>query len=84
MSGPADQIVQLYEDHANPRAALIFTSGTHFGEAIGSFESSPLYHASLDRADDRQLLADNGFDVVSHVAEDHECEGTTIWLAQLH
>ena len=42
-----------------------------------------LYHGSLDEADYRLLLNQNGFDVVSHVVEDPTCGGHTIWLAQL-
>jgi SAM-dependent methyltransferase len=69
--------------HAAPNAALMFTSGPAHGEAIGSFAGEPLYHASLDPAEYRSLLDRNGFRVVSHVVEDPDCGGHTIWLAQL-
>ncbi|WP_456629046.1 hypothetical protein [Bradyrhizobium sp. URHC0002] len=42
-----------------------------------------LYRASLNPAEYRSLLDRNGFDVVSHVVEDLDCGGHTIWLAQL-
>jgi len=64
-------------------SALMFTSGPAHGEAIGSFGGEPLYHASLDPAEYRSLLDQNGFRVVSHVVEDPGCGGHTIWLAQL-
>jgi SAM-dependent methyltransferase len=73
----------LFRAHAAPHAALMFTSGPAHGEAIGSFGGEPLYHASLDAAEYRALLAANGFHVVSHVVEDPDCGRHTIWLAQL-
>ena len=60
----------------------MFTSGPSFGEAIGTFEGEPLYHGSLDPAEYRALLDEQGFDVVAHVADDPGCGGHTIWLAQ--
>jgi len=73
----------LFRAHALPNAALMFTSGPADGEAIGRFGGEPLYHASLDPAEYRSLLDRNGFRVVSHVVEDPDCGGHTIWLAQL-
>jgi SAM-dependent methyltransferase len=72
-----------FSAHAAPEAALMFTSGPADGEAIGSFGGEPLYHASLDPAEYRSLLDRSGFRVVSHVVEDPDCGGHTIWLAQL-
>ena len=72
----------VFRAHAAPSAALMFTSGPVHGEAIGSFGGEPLYHASLDEAEYRSLLDQNGFRVVSHVVEDPDCGGHTIWLAQ--
>ncbi|MBT1514674.1 class I SAM-dependent methyltransferase [Bradyrhizobium sp. SRL28] len=73
----------VFREHAAPEAALMFTSGPGHGEAIGSFGGEPLYHASLDPAEYRSLLDQNGFHVVAHVVEDPGCGGHTIWLAQL-
>ena len=72
----------IFRAHAAPAAVLMFTSGPVHGEAIGSFAGEPLYHASLDPAEYRSLLDQNGFRVVLYVAEDPECGGHTIWLAQ--
>lgn len=72
----------IFADHAAGGAGLMFTSGTAFGEAIGTYQDEPLYHASLDTPEYRKLLNANGFDVVSHVAEDQTCGGLTIWLAR--
>ncbi|MBL0370450.1 class I SAM-dependent methyltransferase [Rhizobium sp. KVB221] len=72
----------IFRDHAAPGARLMFTSGPAHGEAIGSFEGEELYHASLAPEEYRQLLQDNGFAVMAHVAEDPTCGGHTIWLAR--
>jgi len=81
---PNDQrrMFPLFRTQAEEGAALLFTSGPGHGEAIGSFEGEPLYHASLDPAEYRSLLGENGFIVVDHVAEDPECGGHTVWLVQ--
>lgn len=68
--------------HSAPGAALMFTSGPAAGEAIGSFQGEPLYHASLDPGEYRRLLDAHGFDVVAHIAEDPDCDRHTVWLAQ--
>ena len=65
-----------------PGAALMFSSGTTLGEAIGTFADQPLYHGSLDSAEYRHLLQVNGFDVVEHVENDPTCGGANIWLAR--
>ncbi len=72
----------VFAAHAAPGAALMFTSGPVDGEAIGSYQGEPLYHASLDRAAYASLLRVNGFEVVEHVAEDPACGGHTVWLAR--
>jgi len=67
--------------HAQPGAPLLFTSGPGHGEAIGEYCGEPLYHASLDPAEYRQLLSAHGFRVLSHLVEDPDCGGRTVWLA---
>jgi SAM-dependent methyltransferase len=73
----------VFRAHAASSAALMFTSGPTHGEAIGDFEGEPLYHASLDGAEYRALLDENGFAVVAHTIEDATCGGHTVWLARL-
>lgn len=70
------------EAHALPGAPLMFTSGSAYGEAIGDYCGEPLYHASLDPAEYRQLLSAHEFSVLSHLAEDPDCGGHTVWLAE--
>lgn len=81
---PDDQrrMFPLFKQHAAPGAVLMLTSGPSAGEEIGSYRGEPLYHASLDSAEYRALLGNNGFDVVDHVVEDPDCGLRTIWLAQ--
>jgi SAM-dependent methyltransferase len=69
---PEDQrrMVPIFAGHAAPKAALMFTSGPTYGEAIGSYKGEPLYHGSLDGAEYRSLVHEIGFEVVSHVVED--------------
>jgi SAM-dependent methyltransferase len=81
---PDDQraMVPVFGAHAAERAALMFTSGSVFGEAVGTLEGEPLYHASLDPEEYRLLLEANGFDLVAHVPDDPDCGGHTVWLAR--
>jgi len=81
---PEDQrpLFETFSRLALPGAALLFTSGTEQGEAIGTFEGQPLYHGSLDSAEYRQRLEKNGFEVICHVENDASCGGATIWLAR--
>lgn len=81
---PDDQcaMFSIFASHAAPGAALMFTSGPVHGEAIGTWHGEPLYHGSLDEAEYRTLLDQNGFAVVSHVEDDPNCAGHTVWLAQ--
>ena len=80
---PDDQrkMFPIFRKHANAGAPLMFTTGTSYGEASGEFEGEPLYHSSLDPAEYRSLLTENGFTLLEHVVEDPTCGNHTIWLA---
>jgi SAM-dependent methyltransferase len=80
----ADQraMFPVFRDHALPGAALIFTSGTGHGIAMGSFEGEPLYHASLAPTEYRRLLADNGFEILEYREQDPDCGEHTVWLTR--
>jgi len=82
---PEDQrtMFPIFRRYAARKASLMFTSGNSHGEAIGTYKDEPLYHGSLDGAEYRAVLNENGFDVVAHVVEDPACGGRTVWLAQL-
>jgi SAM-dependent methyltransferase len=81
---PDDQraMFSIFRAHAARSAALMFTSGPREGEAIGSYQGEPLYHASLDPTEYGMLLRANGFEMVRHIVEDATCGGHTIWLAR--
>jgi SAM-dependent methyltransferase len=72
----------IFRAHAAAGCALMFTSGPAFGEAVGTYQEEPLYHASLDPGEYRALLAANGFTAVAFVPEDPECGGRSVWLAR--
>ncbi|MGE0765424.1 MAG: class I SAM-dependent methyltransferase [Hyphomicrobiaceae bacterium] len=72
----------IFAAHAATECSLMFTSGPADGEAVGSFEGEPLYHASLAPEEYRSLLGAAGFSVVGHAAEDPTCGGHTVWLAR--
>lgn len=80
----ADQraMFPIFGQHAAAGAPLMFTSGTGHGEAIGSYQGEPLYHASLAPEEYRSLLEAHGFSVVAHRVADPDCGGHTIWLAR--
>jgi SAM-dependent methyltransferase len=73
----------IFARHAVKGAALLFTSGTVDGEAIGTYRGERLYHASLSTDAYRDLLDTNGFEVVAHKADDPSCGNHTVWLARM-
>jgi SAM-dependent methyltransferase len=72
----------VFGRHAAAGSALMFTSGPAHGEAIGEYRGEPLYHASLAPEAYRDLLTDHRFEVRAHRAQDPDCGGHTVWLAQ--
>lgn len=83
---PEDQrlMFKAFADLSHAGAALMFTSGTELGDAIGTFEGAPLYHGSLDKTEYRNLLQANAFELIRHVERDPACGGATVWLARKH
>ena len=76
------QMFEQFSIFAEQSTVLMFTSGPNHGEAIGNLFGEALYHASLAAEEYKQLLNDHGFQVIKMVAEDAECAGHTVWLAQ--
>ena len=70
--------------HAADGAALMFTSGTHEGEATGIWQGEALHHASLSTDEYGRRLEANGFGILDHRIEDPDCGHATIWLARKH
>lgn len=81
---PEDQrpMFERFAAHAKAGAALMFTSGSEQGETIGEWRGEPLYHASLDPAEYRRLLAAGGFAVVEQRMHDPDCGHSNVWLAR--
>lgn len=81
---PQDQrpMFQRFQTHARPGCALMFTSGTVEGSAIGELEGDALYHGSLSTDEYHGLLQAADFEVLDHVVSDPSCGYRTVWLAQ--
>jgi SAM-dependent methyltransferase len=77
------RMFSVFRQHSACGAVVLFTSGPEHGEAIGSYEGDPLYHASLAESEYRSLLSENGFSVLAHAARHPACGHRTLWLAQL-
>lgn len=76
------QMFPLFARHSHSGSALMFTSGTSNGIAMGQFENEPLFHASLAPQEYIALLDANGFEVIDRVEDDPNCGGRTVWLAK--
>jgi len=66
----------------NPGGLLMFTSGSTYGEVWSDNGGEALYHASLEASEYRGLLEGQGFRVIRHAADDADCGGATVWIAQ--
>ncbi len=82
---PDDQrmMFRVFRRHAHQGSALMFTSGSKHGEAIGEYRGAPLYHASLDPTEYERLLRNEGFGIVRSSLNDVECDRHCVWLAAL-
>jgi hypothetical protein len=76
------QMFPVFYAHSASGTRLLFTSGPQHGEAIGALEGEALYHASLSANEYTALLTGCGFGILTHVAEDPNCRGRTVWLAE--
>jgi SAM-dependent methyltransferase len=82
---PDDQRAMFprFSKHTAGGGALIFTSGTTEGGAIGGdLCGDRLYHASLNTDEYARLLDRHCYDVVLHRVQDPACGGHTVWVAQ--
>ena len=81
---PDDQraMFAIFGAHAGPGTILMFNTGPAFGVALGCYRGDPLYHASLDADEYRELLALHHFQLVDHAIEDPQAGGRTVWLAR--
>jgi SAM-dependent methyltransferase len=74
----------IFDAHAEDGAVLLFNSGPDHGESTTTFtfKDEPLYHASLAPTEYRALLKRNGFEIISHIANDPRSGGRTAWLCR--
>ena len=81
---PDDQrrMFTVFAAHTAKGTVFMFNTGPACGEAIGSYRGDPLYHASLDAAEYKDLLVQWGFELVEHSVTDQKSGGRTIWLAR--
>lgn len=81
---PEDQrpMFARFATHLKAGGVLMFTSGPGHGEAIGEWQSEPLYHGSLAPEEYRGLLDAAGFETLHHKVSDPDCGGATVWIAR--
>jgi SAM-dependent methyltransferase len=81
---PEDQreMLSLFQALTLPGGILMFTSGTSYGVAMGTYRGEPLYHASLDTSEYQSLLEASGFEVMEHGLEDPTCGHHAVWLSR--
>jgi trans-aconitate methyltransferase len=81
---PDDQVrmFPIFALHTAPGGILMFNAGSARGEAIGSYRGDPLYHASLDDAEYRDLLNGSGFELIEHIAGGLSKGGRIAWIAR--
>jgi SAM-dependent methyltransferase len=73
--------IPLLAKHVAPAGALMFTIGPSEGEATGTVEGEPVYHASLDPEDYQSILSELGFSNIQIGLEDAKCNLHSIILA---
>ena len=74
--------LSLLCSYVKPNGLLIFTSGPAEGEVWSDNGGENLFHASLSPAAYKSILAEHGFDILFHQAEDPDCGGATVWVAK--
>lgn len=75
------ETIPLLAKHVAPSGALMFTIGPSEGEATGTVEGEPVYHASLDPGEYRAILTKLGFSSIQLGLEDPKCNLHSIVLA---
>lgn len=73
--------IPMLANHVAPAGALMFTIGPSEGEATGTVEGHPVYHASLDPGEYHSILSNLGFCSIKLGLEDPKCNLHSIVLA---
>lgn len=72
------KMFHVFENHILPNG----TSGTNNGEVWSNNGGENLYHASLDIAEYKNLLAQHNFEIIKHKVKDPNCGDATVWVAK--
>lgn len=75
------RMFRIFAAHSAANSILMFNAGFSEGEALGTYRGDPLYHASLDPAEYRALLAGVGFELIEHSVGDPAKGGRIYWIA---
>lgn len=71
----------VFGAHLNPKGSLLFTSGPSAGDIAGAIQGEQFPYSSLDAAEYRRLLGEQGLSILLHKVEDPACGKHTVWLA---
>ncbi|MXV17217.1 class I SAM-dependent DNA methyltransferase [Hufsiella ginkgonis] len=74
---------RIVKKHLAPNGIFLFTSGNEAGEVWAVNGGEHIFHASLDAGKYRELLTENGYELLLHVTDDPFCGGATVWMAKL-
>ncbi len=77
-----EDMFEVFARHLASDGVLMFTSGPQAGEAWGTVEGEPVYHASLDPEQYRAHLQALGLREISFTPEDPDCQGRSVWIAR--
>ena len=72
----------ILANHLRPAGILLLTVGPEAGEVTGHVNGELVYHASLSLDEYTSILDEAGLDVIAFVAEDEECDGQSVLIAQ--
>lgn len=68
--------------HLNGGGSLLLTVGPGDGEASGTVNGRPVYHASLSPAEYAMILQNNGLRLTGYLAEDPDCNSHSVLMAR--
>lgn len=76
-------MIPVFARHMAPGARLLLTTGPAAGEVGGLVGGEPVYHASLDPAHYRRLMAASGLMPLRFRRNDPQTDFRTVWLAEM-
>ncbi len=73
-----------FSKHLKPSGVLMFTAGPGHGEVLGKVNGQDVYHSSFSFKEYKSILNSLKFSIINHKLEDPDCQGHSIYLAQLN